>query len=64
MANRAGARLLTALPDFRGRTASAGERWLSRRADGEETVGNHGVWEAKASVQHMTFVADCLGAAH
>lgn len=64
MANRAGAHLLTALPDFRGRTASAGERWLSRRADGEETVGNHGVWEAKASVQHMTFVADCLGAAH
>lgn len=62
MANRAGARLLTALSDFRGPTASAGERWLSGRADGEETVGNHGVWEAKGSVQHMTFVVDCLGA--
>ncbi|MGW3977171.1 beta family protein [Streptomyces mirabilis] len=56
MANRAGARLLTGLSDFRGRGASAGERWLCRRAEGEETVGNHAVWDEKAHVQHMAYV--------
>ncbi|WP_151483744.1 beta family protein [Streptomyces albicerus] len=56
MANRAAARLLTGLSDFRGREASAGERWLCRRAEGEETAGNHGTWDEKAHAQHMTYV--------
>ncbi|MES4904898.1 MULTISPECIES: hypothetical protein [unclassified Streptomyces] len=61
MANRAAARLLTSLSDFRGRTASVGEQWLWRRAEGDETVGNHAIWDEKGIVQHMAFVVSCLG---
>ncbi|MEV0488682.1 beta family protein [Streptomyces atratus] len=61
MPNRAAARLLTSLSDFRGRTASVGEQWLWRRAEGDETVGNHAIWAEKGNVQHMAFVVSCLG---
>ncbi|QFZ76677.1 hypothetical protein GFH48_28500 [Streptomyces fagopyri] len=62
-ANRAAARLLTTLSDFRGRDASAGERWLCLRAEGEGTVGNHAVWDEKSQVQHMTYVARSISPA-
>ncbi|AZS74646.1 hypothetical protein DDE74_30185 [Streptomyces lydicus] len=60
-ANREAARCLTRLADFRGPGAGAGERWLSDRARGTISTGNHSVWNWVGNVQHMTFVARSLG---
>ncbi|MBD0417912.1 beta family protein [Streptomyces sp. TRM S81-3] len=60
--NRAAARSLTGLPDFRGPSAGAGEGWLRDCAQGSVTTGNHSVWNRVGNMQHMTFVVSSLTA--
>ncbi|MEU3314400.1 beta family protein [Streptomyces sp. NPDC006662] len=62
--NRAAARQLLELPDFRGATASAGESWLRdcARGHGSAGTGNAAVWLRVGNVQHMTYVVRSLGA--
>ncbi|MER6782260.1 MULTISPECIES: beta family protein [unclassified Streptomyces] len=60
--NRAAARQLLELPDFRGATASAGESWLRDCAHGHGATGtgNAAVWLRVGNVQHMTYVVRSL----
>ncbi|WKD32082.1 beta family protein [Streptomyces xanthophaeus] len=62
--NRAAARQLLELPDFRGATASAGESWLRdcARGHGSAGTGNAAVWLRVGNVQHMTYIVRSLGA--
>lgn len=61
--NRAAARQLLELPDFRGATAGAGESWLRDCAHGHGPTGtgNASDWLRVGNAQHMTYVARSLG---
>ncbi|MEV7402670.1 beta family protein [Streptomyces sp. NPDC091267] len=60
--NRAAARQLLELPDFRGAVAGAGESWLRDCAHGHGPTGtgNASVWLRVGNLQHMTYVARSL----
>ncbi|WP_030293887.1 beta family protein [Streptomyces katrae] len=60
--NRAAARQLTELPDFRGAAAGAGESWLRDCAHGRgpSGTGNATVWLRVGNVQHMSYVVRSL----
>ncbi|MEU9559388.1 beta family protein [Streptomyces fumanus] len=62
--NRAAARLITELPEFRGPAAGQGERWLSDCANGpltsSEGVGGPTEWLRAGNLQHMTYVVRSL----
>ncbi|MGW4505055.1 beta family protein [Streptomyces sp. NPDC004436] len=62
--NRAAARQLTELPDFRGPAAGAGESWLRDCAYGRGPAGtgNATVWLRVGNVQHMSYVVRSLRA--
>ncbi|MFF0451089.1 beta family protein [Streptomyces sp. NPDC004609] len=62
--NRATARQLLELPDFRGAAAGAGESWLRDCAHGHGVTGtgNAAVWLRVGNIQHMTYVARSLRA--
>lgn len=62
--NRAAARRITELPEFRGAGAGQGEEWLSDCADGpltsSEGVGGPTEWLRAGNLQHMTYVVQSL----
>jgi hypothetical protein len=62
--NRAAARRITELPEFRGAGAGQGEEWLSGCAAGpltsSEGVGGPTEWLRAGNVQHMTYVVRSL----
>lgn len=62
--NRAAARRITELPEFRGAGAGQGEEWLSDCANGplstSEGVGGPAEWLRAGNVQHMTYVVRSL----
>ncbi|MFE9859738.1 beta family protein [Streptomyces sp. NPDC005780] len=60
--NRAAARQLLELPDFRGAVAGAGESWLRdcARGHGPTGTGNASVWLRVGNLQHMTYVVRSL----
>ncbi|MFB9346855.1 beta family protein [Streptomyces heliomycini] len=62
--NRAAARRITELPEFRGARAGQGEEWLSACANGPlsagEGVGGPTEWLRAGNLQHMTFVVRSL----
>ncbi|RZU24043.1 beta family protein [Streptomyces sp. BK239] len=62
--NRAAARRITELPEFRGGEAGQGEKWLSDCAHGplttSEGVGGPTEWLRVGDLQHMTYVVRSL----
>ncbi|WP_405548377.1 beta family protein [Streptomyces globisporus] len=60
--NRAAARRLLELPDFRGAVGGAGESWLRdcARGHGTKGTGNASVWLRVGNLQHMTYVVRSL----
>ncbi|WP_236580098.1 beta family protein [Streptomyces sp. HM190] len=62
--NRAAARRITELPEFRGARAGQGEAWLSDCANGplsvSEGVGGPTEWLRAGNLQHMTYVVRSL----
>ncbi|MGW3460157.1 beta family protein [Streptomyces olivaceoviridis] len=62
--NRAAARLITELPEFRGARAGQGEEWLSDCANGplsdSEGTGGPTEWLRAGNLQHMTYVVRSL----
>ncbi|MDI9886400.1 beta family protein [Streptomyces sp. HNM0645] len=62
--NRAAARRITELPEFRGARAGQGEAWLSDCANGplsvSEGVGGPTEWLRAGNLQHMTHVVRSL----
>ncbi|MBB1242908.1 beta family protein [Streptomyces durbertensis] len=62
--NRAAARRITELPDFRGGEAGPGEEWLSDCAHGPLSdsggVGGPREWLRAGNLQHMTYVVRSL----
>ncbi|CAL9403572.1 beta family protein [Streptomyces sp. enrichment culture] len=62
--NRAAARRITELPEFRGAGAGAGEAWLRDCANGPLTtgkgVGGFTEWLRAGNLQHMTYVVRSL----
>lgn len=62
--NRAAARQLVEMPDFRGAAAGAGETWLRDCAHGRgpSGTGNATVWLRVGNVQHMSYVVRSLRA--
>lgn len=60
--NRAAARELVELPDFRGAVASAGETWLRdcARGRGPQGTGNAEAWLRVGNVQHFAYVVRTL----
>ncbi|CAM5531743.1 hypothetical protein STENM223S_01135 [Streptomyces tendae] len=62
--NRAAARRITELPEFRGSAAGQGEDWLSNCANGpltsSEGVGGPREWLVAGNLQHMTYVVRSL----
>ncbi|MDV5148978.1 hypothetical protein R1T08_33730 [Streptomyces sp. SBC-4] len=58
--NRAAARELVQLADFRGPLASAGESWLRDCAYGDGSTGGFGKWLSVGNAQHLAFVAHSL----
>ncbi|MBO0655489.1 beta family protein [Streptomyces triculaminicus] len=62
-ANRAMARKILELPEFRGAMASSGESWLrdcARGHGGAAGTGNATVWLRVGNVQHMSYVVRSL----
>ncbi|WUX48167.1 beta family protein [Streptomyces sp. NBC_01435] len=62
--NRAAARQLVEMSDFRGAVAGAREAWLRDRAYGQGPcgTGNAAVWLRVGNVQHMSYVVRSLRA--
>ncbi|MEU2084982.1 beta family protein [Streptomyces albus] len=62
--NRAAARRITQLPDFRGAGAGPGEQWLCECANGPlstgEGTGGPKEWLQMGNLQHMTYVVRSL----
>ncbi|WP_406401452.1 beta family protein [Streptomyces uncialis] len=63
--NRAAARKILGLPDFRGAAAGVGESWLRdcARGHGAAGTGNAAMWLRVGNLQHMTYVVRSLRAA-
>ncbi|MFE3945711.1 hypothetical protein ACFXPV_28225 [Streptomyces sp. NPDC059118] len=62
--NRAAARQLVEMSDFRGAAAGAGEVWLRDCAHGQgpSGTGTAAVWLRVGNVQHMSYVVRSLRA--
>ncbi|MFJ5711415.1 beta family protein [Streptomyces sp. NPDC093105] len=58
--NRAAAREIVELPDFRGPTASAGDTWLRDLARGSGNTGAFEKWLTVGNAQHLAYVAHTL----
>ncbi|MFF5929012.1 beta family protein [Streptomyces hydrogenans] len=58
--NRAAARELVELPDFRGPTAGAGETWLRDLAMGVGTTGAFAKWLTVGNAQHLAYITHTL----
>ncbi|GAA2489761.1 beta family protein [Streptomyces gobitricini] len=58
--NRAAARDLVRLTDFRGPLASAGESWLRDCAHGEGSTGGFEKWLSVGNAQHLAYVAHTM----
>ncbi|MFD9053128.1 beta family protein [Streptomyces zaomyceticus] len=58
--NRAAARRIVGLSDFRGPTTSAGENWLRDCAQGDVNTGAFQKWLSVGNVQHLTYVAHTM----
>ncbi|MEK9522034.1 beta family protein [Streptomyces venezuelae] len=58
--NRAAAREIVELADFRGPTASVGESWLRGCARGDGSTGEFRKWLSVGNVQHLAYVAHTL----